>query len=92
VRVLDGSPDPISQKSMGFLCFDMLKGAINRVKNLLIMRHGKPQRKYGLNDFDLPLCDKAEKEAAHKGEIISQKGAVPDVILSSPAIWKMPGP
>ena len=56
------------------------------MKNLLIMRHGEPQRKYGLNDFDLPLSDKGEKAAAKKGEIIFQKGAVPDVILSSPAM------
>ena len=56
------------------------------MKNLLIMRHGEPQRKYGLNDFDLPLSDKGEKAAAKKGEIISGIGAVPDIILSSPAM------
>ncbi len=56
------------------------------MKSILIMRHGEPQRKLGLNDFDLPLSDKGEKAAAHKGEIISWKGVILDAILSSPAM------
>jgi phosphohistidine phosphatase len=58
----------------------------NRMKSLLFMRHGKQQLTPRLNDYDLPLSDKGKRAATDKGEIISQKGIIPDVILSSPVI------
>lgn len=54
------------------------------MKNLLFMRHAKQQIAPGLHDFDLPLSDKGKRAAADKGEVISKKGIIPDVILSSP--------
>lgn len=56
------------------------------MKNLLFMRHAKQQPIPGLDDFDLPLSDRGRRTASDKGIIISKKGIIPDVILSSPVI------
>ncbi len=56
------------------------------MKQILIMRHGEPLHTPGMDNFDLPLSDDGRKTAALKGVIMSRKGVLPDVILSSPAL------
>lgn len=57
------------------------------MKTLFVLRHAKSSwDDPDLADFDRPLNDRGRTAAPFMGEVISQNGFAPDVILSSPAV------
>ncbi|MCX6074526.1 MAG: histidine phosphatase family protein [Campylobacterales bacterium] len=57
------------------------------MKTLLLIRHAKSDWSNPLlNDFERGLNKRGEREAPLMGEVLSQKGIHPDLILSSPAL------
>jgi len=56
------------------------------MKNILVMRHGKSERSICCDDFDAPLSKVGRTAAARAGQTILEKGVVPDIIISSPAV------
>ena len=52
---------------------------------ILLMRHGKSGYPAGVLDRDRPLSDRGERSAAAIGRAISDFGAVPDRVFTSPA-------
>ena len=56
------------------------------MKTLLLMRHAKSSWKDGdLADHDRPLNKRGRRDAPRMGRLLREKGAVPDLILSSTA-------
>jgi phosphohistidine phosphatase len=56
------------------------------MKTLLLLRHAKSSRDDpALRDFDRPLTARGRKAAASMGRLLSERGLLPDLILSSPA-------
>ena len=55
------------------------------MKTLLLLRHGKSDWSAGVSDADRPLAKRGRKAARAIGEFLSRAGAVPDVVVSSPA-------
>ena len=56
-------------------------------KLLLVMRHGKAKgRDAGGSDFDRRLRKRGLRDAKRMGELLAEKGLVPDVIISSSAV------
>lgn len=56
------------------------------MKKLYIIRHAKSDWSHPeLDDFDRPLNKRGKKNAPFMGKILRKKGAVPDLIISSPA-------
>jgi phosphohistidine phosphatase len=56
------------------------------MRNILVMRHGKPERNICCDDFDMPLSEAGRRAAARAGQTILERGIVPDIIISSPAV------
>lgn len=57
------------------------------MKTLLLMRHGKSDWKDAQDDDkQRPLTKKGEKEAHKMGELIIEKGYLPQIILTSTAV------
>ncbi|MBN1992264.1 MAG: histidine phosphatase family protein [Anaerolineae bacterium] len=57
------------------------------MKTVLLLRHAKSDwGDPGLADFDRPLAKRGLKDAPRMGEVLALFDAVPDVILSSPAL------
>lgn len=57
------------------------------MKTLFILRHAKSSwADADMSDFERPLNDRGMKAAAFMGELISDKGYEPYLILSSPAV------
>jgi phosphohistidine phosphatase len=52
---------------------------------LLVMRHAKSDHPGGMADIDRPLSGRGERSAALIGAAISDFGAAPDLVLTSPA-------
>jgi len=56
------------------------------MKKLYIIRHAKSDWSNStLEDFDRPLNERGKKNAPYMGELLRNKGAFPDLIISSPA-------
>lgn len=56
------------------------------MKTLLILRHAKSSWSHGsLPDHDRPLNNRGERDAPRMGELILDRGLVPDLIISSTA-------
>lgn len=57
------------------------------MKKLIILRHGKSSwDNYNLGDFDRPLSERGERNAAEIGSFIKVKSGVPKLILTSSAV------
>lgn len=57
------------------------------MKNLILIRHGKSSwNSPSLSDHDRPINDRGRSDAPRIGAALSQRGIVPDVILSSTAV------
>jgi len=54
-------------------------------KELILMRHGKSDWSQPVPDFNRPIKKRGFKEAARVGQWLSEKGLIPDLIISSPA-------
>lgn len=54
-------------------------------RELLLLRHGKSDRKSGGNDFDRPLTDRGKRGAQRIGVWLATNEMIPDHIVSSPA-------
>jgi phosphohistidine phosphatase len=52
----------------------------------LIMRHAKSEHPPGVPDRDRPLSDRGRRSALAVGRAITEYGAIPSTILSSPAV------
>jgi phosphohistidine phosphatase len=60
---------------------------ITGVKTLFLVRHAKSSRDDPtLPDEKRPLNDRGLRDAPKMGERLAEKGAIPDLILSSPAV------
>lgn len=56
------------------------------MKTLFVLRHAKSSWDYPeLSDFDRPLNKRGERAAPFMGEMMREKGLVPQLIVSSPA-------
>lgn len=56
------------------------------MKTLYLLRHAKSSwDEMGLADFERPLNDRGRKTAPLMGELMRERGLVPDFIVSSPA-------
>ena len=56
------------------------------MKQLYVVRHAKSSWDYPeLSDFDRPLNGRGKKNVPDMGERLYQRGALPDLIISSPA-------
>lgn len=57
------------------------------MKTLLLLRHAKSSwDDPSLSDFDRPLARRGKKAAPRMGKALQQRGPLPDLILSSPAV------
>lgn len=57
------------------------------MKKLYIIRHAKSSWKNPtLDDFERPLSKRGKKDAPFMAKILQQKGVMPDIIISSPAL------
>lgn len=57
------------------------------MKKLLLVRHAKSSWKNTeMPDFDRPLNERGLKNAPRMGKRLKEKGVVPDLLLSSPAV------
>jgi len=57
------------------------------MKTLLILRHAKSSwKEQGLTDHDRPLNKRGNRDAPRMGELVREKGLVPDLIISSTAV------
>ena len=57
------------------------------MKTLIILRHAKSDwSDSSLNDFDRPLNKRGKKDAPIMGNYLSENNAIPDIIISSPAM------
>lgn len=57
------------------------------MKRLIIMRHAKSDwADDSLKDFDRPLNERGQKAAPKMGVELKNKGVIPDLIISSPAL------
>lgn len=56
------------------------------MKTLFLIRHAKSDwSDQSLADFDRPLNKRGKKDAPFMGEVLNEKGIIPDLIISSPA-------
>jgi len=55
-------------------------------REILFMRHGKAANPGGVGDFDRPLTERGMRQARHVGAWLSANDALPDAVLSSPAL------
>lgn len=56
------------------------------MKRLLLLRHAKSDwDDSSLRDFDRPLASRGERDAPRIGKALRKRGALPDLIISSPA-------
>jgi phosphohistidine phosphatase len=55
------------------------------MKTLLVIRHAKSEQGLLLNDFDRPLNDRGKRDAPAMAKKILEKGAQPQLLVSSPA-------
>ena len=56
------------------------------MKSLFLTRHAKSSWGHaGLSDVDRPLNNRGKKAAPFMGQLIHEKGDIPDVLISSPA-------
>src|SRR5262245_28346150 len=56
------------------------------MKTLLLLRHAKSSwDDSSLRDFDRPLSARGERDAPRIGKALRKQGAIPDLIISSPA-------
>lgn len=57
------------------------------MKTLLLMRHAKSDwGDASLRDFDRPLAARGERDAPRMAKALKERGPLPDVIISSPAL------
>jgi len=57
------------------------------MKKLVIIRHAKSDwEDTSLDDYDRPLNERGLKDATFMGKHLKEKGLVPDLIMSSPAL------
>ena len=57
------------------------------MKTLLLLRHAKSSRDdTSLRDFDRPLEDRGKRDAPRMGKLLKERGPLPDIIISSPAV------
>jgi len=57
------------------------------MKTLYLIRHAKSSWKHPeLDDFDRPLNKRGERDAPRMGQFLVNKGIIPNIILSSPAL------
>ena len=57
------------------------------MKTLLLLRHAKSDwGDSSLRDFDRPLAPRGERDAPRIGKALRRRGALPDLIISSPAV------
>jgi phosphohistidine phosphatase len=57
------------------------------MKKLYIIRHAKSGLKNsGLDDFERPLSKRGKKDAPFMGSMLKNRGVLPDIIISSPAL------
>lgn len=60
------------------------------MKRLFLMRHAKSSwDSPGLSDFERPLNDRGLNTAPFMGELISRRGLLPELFISSPAVRAM---
>lgn len=56
------------------------------MKTLLLLRHAKSSwDEPSLRDFDRPLAARGKRDAPRMGKALSERGPLPDLIISSPA-------
>ena len=61
--------------------------AANRMKTLYIARHAKSDWSTGAgSDFDRPLNERGRRDAPKMGTFLRENGAIPELILTSPAV------
>jgi phosphohistidine phosphatase len=57
------------------------------MKTLLLLRHAKSSRDdISLRDIDRPLEDRGRRDAPRMGELLKERGPLPDMVISSPAV------
>ncbi|MBI5326367.1 MAG: histidine phosphatase family protein [Ignavibacteriae bacterium] len=57
------------------------------MKTLILVRHAKSSwENAGLTDFDRPLNERGLKDAPQMAKLVKDKGVLPDLIISSPAV------
>lgn len=57
------------------------------MKTLYVIRHGKSSWDFPqLADIDRPLKGRGKNDAKQMGKLLKEKGALPDIMLSSPAV------
>jgi len=57
------------------------------MKTLLLLRHAKSDwGDQSLPDFDRPLADRGNKDAPRVGKALAERGPLPDLVVSSPAL------
>lgn len=54
-------------------------------RELILLRHAKSDRNQEVGDFERPLSERGQRDAARVGRWIVEHGIEPDLILSSPA-------
>lgn len=55
------------------------------MKTLIVLRHAKSEHLPGVADFDRGLNGRGQHDALHVGEVLCDRGLIPDVIVSSSA-------
>ena len=57
------------------------------MKTILLLRHAKSSRDDpSLPDFDRPLEQRGRRDAPRMGKLLKERGPLPDLIISSPAV------
>jgi phosphohistidine phosphatase len=57
------------------------------MKTLMLLRHAKSDwDDPSLRDFDRPLANRGRRDAPRIGKALAERGPLPDVIISSPAV------
>jgi len=57
------------------------------MKTLYLVRHAKSSWKHPeLDDFERPLNKRGKRDAPRMGQFLMNKGIIPDIIISSPAL------
>ena len=55
------------------------------MKSLIVLRHGKADQPGGVADFHRSLTERGRREAVKTGEVLVERGLVPDLIVTSTA-------
>lgn len=55
------------------------------MKTLIVLRHAKSDHPHGVRDHDRGLNDRGKRDAVRVGEVLTQRGLSPDIVVCSSA-------